>query len=68
MVFTGEGCSFRTVSELEWGVIQDGKVSLLPGLARDILRCRRRRECGDADCCTILGAGMLVRFGGPTEL
>lgn len=63
MMFADERCSFRTVSDLEWGVTAEGDASRLLGLAREILNCRRRHECGDADCCTILGAGMLARSG-----
>ncbi|WP_269210510.1 hypothetical protein [Magnetospirillum fulvum] len=43
-------------------------MSRLSSLAKEILRCRRRRECRDSDCCTILGAGMLARSGCGTDL
>jgi len=63
MVYKSEACSFRTVSEIERGLTRVEDFSRLLVLARDILGCGRRRECGDADCCTILGASLLAQYG-----
>lgn len=62
MLLTCEGCSFRTVLDRERMVLE-GDADLLFGLGREILACQRRRVCRDADCCTILGAALIVRYG-----
>ncbi|CCG40052.1 conserved exported hypothetical protein [Magnetospirillum molischianum DSM 120] len=63
MVLTSEACSFRVVSEVERGLVATGDISKMAGFAHDLLGCCRRRECRDADCCTILGAALLSEYG-----
>jgi len=57
---TTETCSFQRVSEQGRHLGEALALTEAGDFVRRILACTRRRHCRDADCCVILGAGLLA--------